>query len=149
MGDSWGLAKESIGGVINYDRGIHSSGCTGACPWPDPDCFEIGNNETKINRTQSQSYFSWYAIANAPLIISTRIDTLDPALKDIFQEPEVIAINQDFENRRGLPVSSPLSHLGTIWGKPLSHKFKFFANKSATFTPLRAPPACGGSDCGA
>lgn len=35
-----------------------------------------------------------YAVANAPLIMSTRIDTLDPALVSIFQEPEVIAINQ-------------------------------------------------------
>ena len=65
--------------------------------------------------TQSQSYFSWYAVANAPLIMSTRIDTLDPALQAIFQEGEVIAINQDYAGKKGLPVSSPLSQQGTVW----------------------------------
>ena len=25
-------------------------------------------------------YFSWFAVANAPMIVSTRIDTLDPSL---------------------------------------------------------------------
>ena len=32
--------------------------CTygGQCPWPDADCFEIGNNISKINAIQSQSY---------------------------------------------------------------------------------------------
>ena len=96
MGDSWGLAEESITGLVNWNNGLRQpyAGCAGPCPWPDPDCFEIGNNLTKINVTQSQSYFSWYAIANAPMIASTRIDTLDPALLKIFLEPEVIAINQ-------------------------------------------------------
>ena len=41
-----------------------------------------------------------YAIANAPLLMSTRIDTLDPALVEIFQEPEVIAIDQDFAGEK-------------------------------------------------
>jgi hypothetical protein len=58
MGDSWGLVGMAIGAVVNYDRGIDKQ-CDGPCPWPDPDCFEIGNNETIINITQSQSYFSW------------------------------------------------------------------------------------------
>jgi hypothetical protein len=32
--------------------------------------------------------------------MSTRIDTLDPALVEIFQEPEVIAIDQDFAGEK-------------------------------------------------
>ena len=58
MGDSWGLAEESIAGVINYDRGIERFSCAGACPWPDADCLEIGNNESHIDVVQSQSYLA-------------------------------------------------------------------------------------------
>ena len=31
-----------------------------------------------------------------PMMMSTRIDTLDPALLKIFLEPELIAVNQDY-----------------------------------------------------
>ena len=80
--------------------------------------------------------------------MSTRIDTLDPALQEIFQEEEVIAINQDYAGKAGLPVSSPLSQAGVVWGKPLSPKFKYLANATAGFKPMRPAPACGASDCG-
>ena len=80
--------------------------------------------------------------------MSTRIDSLDPALQEIFQEEEVIAINQDYAGKAGLPVSSPLSQAGVVWGKPLSPKFKHLANATAGFKPMRPAPACGGSDCG-
>lgn len=56
--------------------------------------------------------------------------------------------DQDFAGRPGLPISSPLSQQGTVWGKPLSPRFKHFANQSAHFQPFRPAPACGGSDCG-
>ena len=148
MSDSWGLVGEAIEGVVSYDLGINTQKCTGTCPWPDPDCFEIGNNESRINPTQSQSYFSWFAVSNAPMLMSTRIDTLDVKLKAIFQQREVIAINQNYQDRAGLPLSSPLSNLGSVWGKHLSHTFKYFAKKSATFQPFRPAPRCGGADCG-
>jgi hypothetical protein len=83
--------------------------CDGACPWADADCLEIGNNLTSIDLTQSASYFSWYAIANAPLIMSTPVDTMEPAVLNILQSPEVIAVNQDYAGKKGQPVSSPLS----------------------------------------
>ena len=84
MGDEWGQVSEQIGGVVGYNRGIQTN-CDGACPWADADCFEIGNNLTRIDRVQSQTYFNWYAIANAPMLMSTRIDTLDPGLLTILQ----------------------------------------------------------------
>ena len=52
MGDSWGLVGEQIDGVVNYNRGVSRRGCAGACPWPDADCLEIGNNLTRINHMQ-------------------------------------------------------------------------------------------------
>jgi len=101
MGDNWGLVSEQINGVKSYNAKIQENNCDGGvCPWPDADCLEIGNNLTMINYVQAQSYFSWYAIANAPLIMSTRIDTLDPKLQQIMQEPEVIAIQQDYAGER-------------------------------------------------
>jgi alpha-galactosidase len=53
--------------------------------------------------------------------MSTRLDdTMDPAVKRILQNKEVIAINQDYAGRVGVPIQSPLSKAGTVWGKPLS-----------------------------
>ena len=40
------------------------------------------------------------------------------------------------------------SHTRGGVGKPLSSAFRFFANKSAGFEPMRPPPDCGSSDCG-
>ena len=37
---------------------------------------------------------------------------------------QVVAINQDFAGRAGLPVSSSLSNLGAVWGKHLSKNFQ-------------------------
>jgi hypothetical protein len=120
MSDSWGNVGEQISGVVRWDEALPSS-CAGACPWPDADCLEIGNNITQITVIESQSYFSWYAIANAPLLMSTRIDTLDPRLVAILQQPEVIAINQDYAGRRGMPVTPPLAtNTGVVWAKPLT-----------------------------
>jgi hypothetical protein len=67
---------------------------------------------------------SRYAIANAPLIMSTRIDTLDPTLKTILQNKEVIAINQDYAGTKGTPINSPFLSwsAGTVWAKPLTAK---------------------------
>ena len=132
-------------------QGIETFSCDGACPWPDADCLEIGNNLTDITPLQAQSYFSWYALANMPLILSTRIDTLDDRLLPILLNDEVLAVQQDHTGdvlRRGLPVSGRLSSAGSVWGRPLSNRFKFLANSSDTFEPMRAPPGCGGSDCG-
>ena len=95
------------------------------------DCLEIGNNLTRINYVQSQSYFSWYAIANAPLIMSTPIDTMDEKILEILQESEVIVINQDFAGKKGQSVSSPLSRSGQVWAKPLSAR-----NGSAAFISI-------------
>ena len=122
MADNYGNAIESIGLTTKYARG-HCSGnkpCDGPGSWADADCLEIGNNVTKINEVQSQSYFSWYAIANAPLLISTIISELSPELIRILQNDEVIAINQDYAGRVGEPVTSPMSVGGTVWAKPLS-----------------------------
>lgn len=119
MSDSWGNVPEQIYGVVRYNQNMDTR-CVGACPWPDADCMEIGNNMTKIDLVQAQSYFSWYAIANAPLLMSTRIDTLPPAVKAIFQNSDVIAVNQDYVGLKGQPVTSPLRTGGTVWAKPLS-----------------------------
>eukprot|EP00040_Diaphanoeca_grandis_P015286 m.77804 g.77804 ORF g.77804 m.77804 type:complete len:439 (+) comp25055_c0_seq1:96-1412(+) len=119
MADNFGNVGEEINGVVTFNRNIHNN-CDGTCPWADADCLEIGNNLTKINIVQSQTYFSWYAIANAPLIMSTRIDTLDPRIISIFQNPEVIQVNQDYAGSKGQPVMSPLSKSGYVWAKPLS-----------------------------
>lgn len=121
MSDSWGNVGEQIGGVVKWNEAVQGQRCAGSCPWPDADCLEIGNNISNINVVESQSYFSWYAIANAPLLMSTRIDTLDPRLRAILLQPEVIAVNQDYAGVRGGPATPPLAkNTGLVWAKPLT-----------------------------
>jgi len=125
MGDSFGLVGEQINGIVKYaiTQCQGNVPCDGVDAWADADCLEIGNNLTKINYTQAATYFSWYAVANAPLIMSTNVDTMDPKIKSILQNPRVIAIQNDFAGRVGVPIQSPMvkgGQIGNVWAKPLS-----------------------------
>jgi len=125
MADNWGNVGEQIGGIVKYAKGrcAENVPCDSNHAWADADCLEIGNNLTKITYVQAQSYFSWYAVANAPLIMSTRIDTMDPTIKTILTNQRVIAIQNDYAGRVGVPVGSPLAKgEGTVWAKPLSNQ---------------------------
>ena len=88
----------------------------------------LGPMPTASRSVQARSYFSWYAIANAPLLMSTRVDTLDARLAEVLQSPEVLAVSQDYAGRKGQLVSPPLSRSGLVWAKPLSAR-----NGSAAF----------------
>ena len=61
--------------------------------WNDPDMLLIGNFGLSFG--QSQTQMALWSIMAAPLIMSVDLRTIQPWAKDILQNKNLIAINQD------------------------------------------------------
>jgi len=126
MGDRWNLVVQQISGLWGLEHWAEA-GLTRPGSWASLDKLEIGNgiynasSGKGLTTTQSRTYFSWWAIANAPLFMTADLTILDEELCEIMRNPEVLAINQDFAGHVGMPVNSTKkSRFGEVWAKPLS-----------------------------
>lgn len=83
--------------------------------WNDPDMLLLGNNGLSFD--QSRMQMAVWAILAAPLLMSTDLRKVTPEIKDILQNEEVIAINQDPLGVQGKRVKV----LGSteIWTRPV------------------------------
>ena len=71
--------------------------------WNDPDLLQIGNGgETPI---EDAAEFSLWAEMAAPLIASTSLSALSAAQLAVYENPDVIAVDQDPLGQQGVPVS--------------------------------------------
>lgn len=61
--------------------------------WNDPDMLIVGNYGLSYNQAQTQ--MALWAIMSAPMIMSVDLRTIKPWFKDLIQNKNVIAINQD------------------------------------------------------
>ncbi|KAF4704360.1 hypothetical protein FOZ62_022792 [Perkinsus olseni] len=61
--------------------------------WNDPDMILVGNNGLSLSEQQSQ--FSLWAILAAPLYMTADLRAMPPWAREILQNKEVIAVNQD------------------------------------------------------
>ncbi|HUA45831.1 MAG TPA: NEW3 domain-containing protein [Solirubrobacteraceae bacterium] len=86
---------------------LYSSAAPGG--WNDPDFLQIGNGGS--TPTEYQSEFSLWAEMAAPLIASTDIGDLSAAALAIYENANVIAVDQDPLGRPGVPISSA----GGLW----------------------------------
>ena len=84
--------------------------------WNDPDMLEIGNGG--MSTDEYKTHFSLWVMIAAPLIAGNDIRNMNPEIAAIFQNSEVIAVDQDSLGAGGKRVSS----IGDveIWQKPLS-----------------------------
>jgi alpha-galactosidase len=85
--------------VGNVDLFRHA----GPGAWNDPDMLQIGNEGSTTNDYRTE--FSLWAEMAAPLIASTNLATLKPAELAIYENRDVIAVDQDPLGRQGEPVS--------------------------------------------
>ena len=83
----------------------------------DPDMLEVG--VSGISNTESQSHFSLWAIAGAPLLAGNDITAMSSTTKTILTNSEVIAVDQDPLALQGTKVSEPAIGL-QAWSKVLS-----------------------------
>jgi alpha-galactosidase len=86
---------------------LYSSAAPGG--WNDPDFLQIGNGGS--TPTEYQSEFSLWAEMAAPLIASTDVGDLSAAALSIYENANVIAVDQDPLGRPGIPISSA----GGLW----------------------------------
>ena len=102
--------------VTNFENnvGLYPYAHPGA--WNDPDLLEIGNHGQSV--TEYRSQFSLWSEMAAPLIASTNLTTLSAAARAIFQNRQVIAVDQDRLGRQARPVSS--SNGLWVLSRPLS-----------------------------
>ncbi len=83
----------------------------------DPDMMEVG--VPGITDSESQSHFSLWAIAGAPLLAGNDITTMSAATKTTLTNSEVIAVDQDPLALQGTKVSEAASGL-QVWSKILN-----------------------------
>ncbi|OZJ01892.1 hypothetical protein BZG36_05037 [Bifiguratus adelaidae] len=121
VGNSWrttGDISDNWGSMIgNADKqvGIVQFGAPGG--WNDPDMLEIGNGGMSLD--EEMTHFGLWSIMKAPLIIGSDVTNPSQQSISIYQNANVIAINQD-----DLGVSASLVRRvdGSydVWGGPLA-----------------------------
>ena len=72
--------------------------------WNDPDMLQIGNEGSSLLEYTSE--FSLWAEMAAPLIASTNIAGLTKPELAVYENPNVIAVDQDPLGRQGVPISN-------------------------------------------
>src|ERR1039457_222662 len=84
--------------------------------WNDPDMLEVGNGGMSTN--EYKTHFILWAMIAAPLIAGNDIRNMSPEIAAIFQNSEVIAVDQDSLGAGGKRVSRTGEI--EIWQKPLA-----------------------------
>ncbi|KAF2885944.1 hypothetical protein ILUMI_20230 [Ignelater luminosus] len=115
IGDSW----SSISGILKWfaRRQDIIAQFAGPGHWNDPDMLIIGNN--KLTPGQSKAQMSLWAILAAPLLMSADLDLVSSSDRDILQNRDVIAINQDELGIQGLLVKKASKHTD-VWTRKLT-----------------------------
>ncbi|HUB03745.1 MAG TPA: NEW3 domain-containing protein [Solirubrobacteraceae bacterium] len=96
--DNFGSMLANFEGTVGHYRDA------GPGAWNDPDMLQIGNDGSSLPEYTSE--FSLWAEMAAPLIASTDIGALSKAELAVYENPSVIAVDQDPLGRPGVPISS-------------------------------------------
>ena len=84
--------------------------------WNDPDMLETGNGGMSLD--EYKTHFSLWAMIAAPLIAGNDVRDMNPDIKAILLNKEVIAVDQDALGSGGRRVSNTGNI--EIWKKPLA-----------------------------
>ncbi|HUA03403.1 MAG TPA: NEW3 domain-containing protein [Solirubrobacteraceae bacterium] len=96
--------EDNFGSMLgNFEGTVGLYRDAGPGAWNDPDLLQIGNGGSSLLEYTSE--FSLWAEMAAPLIASTNIGTLTAAERAIYENSNVIAVDQDPLGRPGVPIS--------------------------------------------
>lgn len=84
--------------------------------WNDPDMLETGNGGMSLD--EYKTHFSLWAMIAAPLIAGNDVRDMNPDIKAILLNKEVIAVDQDAQGSGGRRVGNTGDI--EIWKKPLA-----------------------------
>ncbi|KAJ7384508.1 hypothetical protein OS493_021137 [Desmophyllum pertusum] len=112
IGDSW----QSVTTIIKWygDHQDEMIPVAGPGNWNDPDMLIVG--DFGLSFEESKAQFAIWSIMASPLIMSTDLRKISPWAKEILQNSEVIAVNQDKLGKMGRRV---LDGGTEIWARPL------------------------------
>jgi alpha-galactosidase len=99
--------------ILDQQVGLESF--AGPGHWNDPDMMEVGNGG--MTSPEYRAHFSFWALLAAPLIAGNDVRSMSADTKDILENKEVIAIDQDPLGREGWRISKQGEVEG--WGRPL------------------------------
>jgi alpha-galactosidase len=131
----------------NYDKNALHPEAAGPGHWNDPDYL---GPELGMTPAEAQAQFSLWAIAAAPLIIGSDVQTLSRQTVDMLTNPDVIAIDQDPMGKQGTRISQ--QGQGDVWVKPLANGDRAVALLNRGGTPQTistTAQALGFDDAGA
>jgi alpha-galactosidase len=96
--------QDNFGSMLaNFEGTVNLFADAGPGAWNDPDLLQIGNGGSSLLDYTSE--FSLWAEMAAPLIASTNISALTRSELAIYENPNVIAVDQDPLGRQGVPIS--------------------------------------------
>ncbi len=104
---SWCVMK-----ILDMQDGLRQY--AGPGHWNDPDMMEVGNGMTA---NEDRAHFSMWCMLAAPLIAGNDIANMSKETKEILENKNVIAINQDSLGIQGFKYS--VKDSVEIWFKPL------------------------------
>ncbi|HQT92271.1 MAG TPA: glycoside hydrolase family 27 protein, partial [Candidatus Kryptobacter bacterium] len=102
----------SVMSILDLQNGLRKY--AGPGHWNDPDMLEVGNGMTS---NEDRAHFSMWCMLAAPLIAGNDLRDMTPETKEILENKEVIAVDQDSLGIEGFRYSSADSI--EIWFKPL------------------------------
>src|ERR1700674_3545911 len=89
--------------TIGFDKQVGHERYAGPGHWNDPDMLEIGN--AGMSATEYRTHMSLWAMLAAPLLAGNDLRSMTNETRDILENKEVIAIDQDKLGRQGTRVS--------------------------------------------
>jgi alpha-N-acetylgalactosaminidase len=119
IGCNWGSIKSTIDQWGNSKEWIKYAG---PGHWNDPDQLMIGMQPNEwvytITAAEARTQISLWSILAAPLIMSNDLRNISATAKEILQNKEIIAVDQDLLGIQGERITE-WGNDATVWVKPL------------------------------
>ncbi|MBB4688655.1 NPCBM/NEW2 domain-containing protein [Amycolatopsis jiangsuensis] len=110
ISDSW----TSMTGILDQQDGLEKYSGPGG--WNDPDMLEVGNGG--MSDTEYRAHFSLWALMNAPLLAGNDLRSMPAATKNILENKDIIALDQDWAGVQGHRIRDDGDT--EVWAKPMS-----------------------------
>jgi alpha-galactosidase len=139
--------EDNYGSMLaNFEGTVDLWGDARPGAWNDPDLLQVGNGGSTALEYRTE--FSLWAEMAAPLIASTNIATLTPTALSIYENRNVIAVDQDPLGQPGIPIS----RANGLWvlTKPLTggDRSVVLFNSTNTAAPITTTAAAAGLPSG-
>lgn len=118
VADSWDSVKSIASFWTRSNASDEMIKAAGPGHWNDPDMLLVG--DFGLSASEEQTQFALWAIFAAPLFMSNNLREISVQSRDILQNTEIIAVNQDPLGKQGFCVSGCEGSRKKVWARPLA-----------------------------